>query len=215
VTQGLQLHNLSAGYNGNWVVQGLHLHCPPGVLLHVEGNNGDGRSTLLKAIMGLCDRAGELLFDGQSLTSLAPWQIARLGIGYAPEQRDVFRGLSVAEHFRLAQLAARQEPPPVTTAELLQALPVLKARWHQSAHLLSGGEQKMLALARAMIIGTRMILLDEPCEGLSESAQADVLQCLNQMAQRKVIVLLTGALSQILRQRIVQAEWRICFLKPS
>ncbi len=202
MSDGLLLHNFCAGYDGRWVVPGIHLHCPPGTLVHVQGDNGQGRSTLLKGMMGLCERQGQVSLNGQSFAGLAPWQIARLGTGYAPEEREVFHSLSVAEHFQLAQLAARHQAV-VTPAELLHALPPLKARWQHAAHLLSGGEQKMLALARALMLGRYLVLLDEPCEGLAEKIQVNILQLLNQLAQRGVIMLLTGAVSDTMRQHYV------------
>jgi branched-chain amino acid transport system ATP-binding protein len=202
VNSGLLLQNFCVGYGDRWVLQGLNVHCTPGTLLYVQGDNGDGRSTLLKGIMGLSERHGQISLNDQSLADLASWQIARLGVGYAPEQRDVFRGLSVAEHFRLAGLAARHEPV-VTQQELLEALPALKARWQHAAHLLSGGEQKMLALARAILTGRYLVLLDEPCEGLAENVQLDILQLLNRLAQRGIIIVLTGAITDALCPAIV------------
>jgi branched-chain amino acid transport system ATP-binding protein len=196
MSPSLRLNNFCAGYAGRWVLQRMNLQCEPGTLLYVQGDNGDGRTTLLKGMMGLCERHGQISLNDQSLADLASWQIARLGVGYAPEQRDVFRGLSVAEHFRLALLAARHEPV-VSQQELLDALPGLKARWQHAAHLLSGGEQKMLALARALISGRHLALLDEPCEGLAENVQAKIFQLLNGVKQRGTIILLTGAISDL------------------
>jgi branched-chain amino acid transport system ATP-binding protein len=205
MTEGLLLDNFFCGYGGRWVVQNVHLHCPPGTLLHIQGDNGDGRSTLLKGMMGLCDRQGEISLNGQNLAAMAPWQIARLGTGYAPEERELFRHLSVAEHFRLARLAARHEPV-VTEQELLDTLPSLKARWQHAAHCLSGGEQKMLALARALVTGRYLVLLDEPCEGLAENIQFDILQLLNRLTQRGVIIILTGAITDTVRPDSVTVQ---------
>ncbi|MFO0388055.1 MAG: ATP-binding cassette domain-containing protein [bacterium] len=214
MTDGLLLNHFCAGYEGRWVVQEVHLHCPAGRLVHIQGENGDGRSTLLKGMMGLCDRQGEIALNGQNLATLAPWQIARLGTGYAPEERDLFRHLSVAEHFRLAQLSARHQAV-VTQEELLETLPALKARWQYGAHVLSGGEQKMLALARALMTGRQLILLDEPCEGLAENVQASILSLLNQLVQRNVIILFTGAVSDTLRaERVNSQVWTTLSLQP-
>ncbi len=214
MNSGLLLQNFCVGYGGRWVLQGLNVHCTPGTLLYVQGDNGDGRSTLLKGIMGLCDRLGQVSLNDQSLADMLPWQIARVGTGYAPEQREVFRALSVAEHFRLARLAARHEPV-ITQQELLEALPALKARWQHAAHLLSGGEQKMLALARALMTGRQLILLDEPCEGLAENVQASILSLLNQLVQRNVIILFTGAVSDTLRaERVNSQVWTTLSLQP-
>lgn len=187
---GLQLVAFCAGYADHMVVRDIHLHCSPASLLWVQGANGDGRSTLLKGLMGLCERAGHAYWNDQDLVPLSTWQIARLGVGYAPEGRNVFQGLTVAEHVRLALAATRCSW--CNEHDLQQALPALAARWSQRAERLSGGEQKMLAVVRALIIGHQLVLLDEPCEGLALDAQQAVLSLCQRANEHGVAVLLTG-----------------------
>jgi branched-chain amino acid transport system ATP-binding protein len=138
----LDLTDLSSGYGETQVLHGLSLRAEPGRVLAILGRNGAGKSTTLKTIMGLLPaHSGQVAFDGERISGLAPFDIARRGIAYVPETRDIFRSLSVRENL---DLAARRFPDQ-----------------------LSGGEAQMLAIARGLLMNPRLLILDEPTEGLA------------------------------------------------
>lgn len=146
----LDLTDLSAGYGETQVLHGLSLRAEPGRVLAILGRNGAGKSTTLKTIMGLLPaRGGHVAFDGRQISGMTPFDIARLGIAYVPETRDIFRSLSVRENL---DLAARRFPCPVggwTVARVIDLFPRLGERLSNGGDQLSGGEAQMLAIAGA------------------------------------------------------------------
>jgi ABC-type branched-subunit amino acid transport system ATPase component len=165
----LEIEGLVAGYRpGAPVLHEVSLALGPGRALAVMGRNGAGKTTLLKAILGLVRReAGSVRLDGRPLEAGRPERVARAGIGWVPQGRGVFAGLSVGQNLRLGALGAgRPRPDP----RLLARFPVLAERADRPAESLSGGEQRQLAIARALAGGPRLLLLDEPSEGLQPSA---------------------------------------------
>jgi branched-chain amino acid transport system ATP-binding protein len=161
----LRLTDLHAFYGESHILHGIDLMVREGELVTLLGRNGAGRSTTLKSVMGLVGRrAGSVMFNGVELRGLAPHAIARLGVGYCPEERGIFAGLSTEENLLL--------PPVVrsggmTLDEIYALFPNLLERRHSPGTRLSGGEQQMLAMARILRSGARLLLLDEITEGLA------------------------------------------------
>jgi branched-chain amino acid transport system ATP-binding protein len=164
----LDLTDLSSGYGETQVLHGLSLRAEPGRVLAILGRNGAGKSTTLKTIMGLLPaKGGSVSFDGQKISGLTPFQIAKLGIAYVPETRDIFRSLSVGENL---DLAARRFLCPSggwTVARVIELFPRLGERLDNGGDQLSGGEAQMLAIARGLLMNPRLLILDEPTEGLA------------------------------------------------
>jgi branched-chain amino acid transport system ATP-binding protein len=161
----LRISGLNAFYGESHVLHGVDLHVREGELVTLLGRNGSGRTTTLKAILGLVGRrSGEVMFAGRSLLCEAPHTIARLGIGYCPEERGIFSSLTTEENLLL--------PPPVAPGglsvdEIYAMFPNLYERRSSPGTRLSGGEQQMLAMARILRTGARLLLLDEITEGLA------------------------------------------------
>jgi branched-chain amino acid transport system ATP-binding protein len=164
----LDLTDLSSGYGETQVLHGLTLRAEPGRVLAILGRNGAGKSTTLKTIMGLLPlRGGSVSFDGETISGLAPFDIARRGLAYVPETRDIFRSLTVRENL---DLAARRFPCPQggwTVERVIVLFPRLGERLDNGGDQLSGGEAQMLAIARGLLMNPRLLILDEPTEGLA------------------------------------------------
>ena len=162
----LDLQNVESGYGETQVLHGLTLHAQPGRVLAILGRNGAGKSTLLKTVMGLLPtRAGDIRLDGTALNGKRPFDIAKLGIAYVPETRDIFPSLSVRENLMLA--AARFGGGDWRMERVIALFPRLGERLDNGGAQLSGGEQQMLAIARALLMNPRLLILDEPTEGLA------------------------------------------------
>ncbi|MCL6607935.1 MAG: ABC transporter ATP-binding protein [Geminicoccaceae bacterium] len=164
----LEVRGLVAGYHaGAPVVLGVDLELAPGRVLALMGRNGAGKSTLLKAILGLARReAGSIRLDGRGIETRPTEWIVRAGIGFVPQGRGVFPGLTVEQNLRLGGLGHHRPVPPAT---LYARFPVLAERRDLDASSLSGGEQRQLAIARALAGAPRLLLLDEPSEGIQPS----------------------------------------------
>jgi len=164
----LDLTDIASGYGETQVLHGLSLRAEPGRVLAILGRNGAGKSTTLKTIMGLVPaKAGRVVFDGQPISGLSPFDIARRGIAYVPETRDIFKSLTVRENL---DLAARRFPCPPggwTVARVVELFPRLGERMENGGDQLSGGEAQMLAIARGLLMNPRLLILDEPTEGLA------------------------------------------------
>ena len=166
---GLRLDGVETRYGASRALQGISLEVPAGRVVGLVGRNGAGKSTLLKSVMGLAPpSAGRVSFDGEDLTGLPPHAIARKGIAYVPEDRDVFPSLTVTENLTLAARANGGDGCGLDA--IFAGFPALAARARAGAGTLSGGEQQMLALARALMTNPRCVLLDEPTQGLAPAA---------------------------------------------
>ena len=167
----LELIRVHAAYGPSRVLHGVSLVARDGEVVSLLGRNGAGKSTTLKAIMGLVDvTAGELSFEGRSLRGRPTHDIARLGIGYVPEDRRIFADLTVIENLRVGEGNAGAPPParaPWTRERVFALFPKLGELAHHRAGNLSGGEQQMLTIARTLMTNPRLLLLDEPSEGLA------------------------------------------------
>jgi branched-chain amino acid transport system ATP-binding protein len=183
----LEIDALHAWYGASHVLHGVGLRIGEGEVVALQGRNGSGRSTLAKAIMGLVKTRGTLNFRDTSLAGLRPHRIARLGLGYVPEQRDVFPTLTVRENLLLG-MKSRAGRFGIADAERL--FPFLRERAAVRAGALSGGEQQMLALARTLMGDPTLVIVDEPAEGLAPQVVAQLTTCFRAMQERGIAMLL-------------------------
>jgi branched-chain amino acid transport system ATP-binding protein len=182
---------LRAGYHQGTVLHGVYLQLQRGRILGLLGRNGVGKTTLVMAIMGLVrPTAGMIRLAGQDLTGRRPDEIARAGVGLVPQGRRIWPTLTVQEHLELAGGHARRAGRGRSVDELYQQLPRLAERRRQLAGQLSGGEQQMLAIARALVTGPDVVLLDEPSEGLAPLLVDQIGTMIRAMATSGVAVLL-------------------------
>ena len=187
----LEVRALSAGYGRSRVLFDVALDVAAGEVVALVGRNGAGKSTLLKAIMGLlAPSAGEVRFDGQRIDGRAPHEIARLGLGYVPEDRRIFTDLTVAENLAVGRQPPRAQAPTWTDEALYALFPALDGMRERPGGRMSGGEQQMLCIARTLAGNPKAILLDEPSEGLAPVVVDQVAQAILEMRRAGVAVLL-------------------------
>jgi branched-chain amino acid transport system ATP-binding protein len=187
MTTLLEIDGLNAWYGTSHVLHGVSLRVGEGEIVALAGRNGSGRSTLAKALTGLVHAQGVANFRGVSMLGRRPYAIARMGVGYVPEQRDVFPTLSVHENL---QLGMKRGGSRFTINDAEQLFPVLKERAAVKAGMLSGGEQQMLALARTLMGDPSFVIVDEPTEGLAPQVVGQVSSCLKNLRDRGVAILL-------------------------
>jgi len=185
----LLVSDLSAGYNQSRVLQGATLQVAAGEVVALLGRNGSGRSTLAKAIMGLVPAQGSISWRGRELLGLKTFEIARAGLGYVPEGRDVFPDLTVAQNLLLGQKPGAPSGG-WSQADVFAMFPQLQQRAGVKAGVLSGGEQQMLALSRTLMGNPELIIIDEPTEGLAPQLVAQVGAFLTTLKAKGVAVLL-------------------------
>jgi branched-chain amino acid transport system ATP-binding protein len=183
----LTVQHLHASYGSHAVLKGLSLQVKPGEIVALLGRNGSGRSTLAKALMGLVPATGQVHWQGQALLGWPAHQLARLGLAYVPESRDVFPSLSVHQNLLLGLKTGASEALLEAAYDMFAAL---RQRQHTPAGVLSGGEQQMLSLARALVGQPRVLVADEPCEGLAPQVVEVVGQALGRLRAAGVGVLL-------------------------
>ena len=184
----LRVHDLNAYYGRSHVLQGVSLDVPAGGVASVLGRNGVGKTTTLRAIMGLATaRAGRVELEGRDITSWAPHLVARAGVAYVPEGRQIFPALTAVENIRVAERRPAERWP---LERLLELFPALRPRLHNRGRQLSGGEQQMLAIARALVTDPRVLLLDEPSQGLAPMVVQELARVIRTLAEQGVAVLL-------------------------
>jgi branched-chain amino acid transport system ATP-binding protein len=185
----LTVENLHAFYGKSHVLHGVHFEVGEGEIVALLGRNGSGRSTTAKAIMGMVDCTGTVDWKGRHTLGMKPYEIAHLGLGYVPENRDIFPKLTVHQNLMLGQKSARQKGR-WTFDDMYQMFPRLQERQNIEAGVLSGGEQQMLTLCRSLMGDPDLIIIDEPTEGLAPKIVELVGEYLQQLKQRGVSVLL-------------------------
>jgi ABC-type branched-subunit amino acid transport system ATPase component/ABC-type branched-subunit amino acid transport system permease subunit len=181
----LVVENLCAGYDGSRILDNLGFELREGEAVALLGRNGVGKSTTLRALMSAVDIAsGRITLAGQDITALPSHEINRLGISMVPEGRRLFHGLTVAENLILAQ-----RPGGITVEEVHELFPKLKILWRQKAAGLSGGERQMVAVARALMVPSKVILLDEPFEGLAPAVVQDIMDAVVKLRGRASLLI--------------------------
>jgi branched-chain amino acid transport system ATP-binding protein len=187
----LEVKRLSAGYRRARVLFDIDLEVRGGEVVALLGRNGAGKSTTLKAIMGLVPpSSGEVIFDGRDLRHLQPYEVARLGLGYVPEDRRIFTDLTVAENLEVGRQAPRDGVPVWSEERLFALFPALAALRERRGSRMSGGEQQMLCIARTLAGNPAAILLDEPSEGLAPVVVEQVARAIIELKRAGVAVLL-------------------------
>jgi branched-chain amino acid transport system ATP-binding protein len=185
----LKVDNLHAFYGKSHVLHGVHFEVQAGEIVALLGRNGSGRSTTAKAVMGMVDCTGTVLWKGQQILGRKAYEIAHLGLGYVPENRDIFPKLTVHQNLMLGQKRADQQGR-WSFEDMYQMFPRLRERQHTEAGVLSGGEQQMLTLCRTLMGDPDLIIIDEPTEGLAPKIVELVGEYLRKLKDRGVSVLL-------------------------
>lgn len=189
----MTVRDLHVFYGKSHVLHGLDFDLAPGRIVGLLGRNGSGRSTTAKALMGLVPWRGRIDWKGRSLAGKRPFEVARLGIAYVPETRDIFPSLTVQQNLLLGQKSAGSSRPtmqPWSFDDMFGMFPQLQERRHVEAGVLSGGEQQMLSLCRSLMGAPELLVIDEPTEGLAPQMVERVAACLLALRQRGVAVLL-------------------------
>lgn len=188
----LCVENLHAFYGKSHVLHGVSFAVYPGEIVALLGRNGSGRSTTAKALMGMVDWRGTVVWRGHSLAGQPPHGIARLGLGYVPEGRLVFPDLTVHQNLLLGQksTAPAQGEGGWSFEKVYGLFPLLHARQRVAAGVLSGGEQQLLSLCRTLMGNPQCLVIDEPTEGLAPQMVGQVAQCLQQLRQQGMAVVL-------------------------
>ena len=184
----LEVRGLSAGYNGNDVVSDVGFHVDPGEAVMIIGSNGAGKTTLFRAVLGLlAPSAGEVVFEEAAIVGMAAHRVARLGISFVPAERRLFPRMTVEENL---SLGAYPDRPDQETEDLVMELfPRLAERRRQHAGTMSGGEQQMLSVGRALMSRPRLLVLDEPTTGLAPKLAAEAYRALGALRSRGMTVL--------------------------
>ena len=183
----LEVRDIHAFYDKSHILTGVSLEVRPGELVALLGRNGAGKSTTLKSIVGVVrPRAGTIRFAGESVSGLEPFEVARRGVCLVPESRDIFGILTVEENLRIAQ----RRGSPWTIHEAYRMFPRLRERSRNLGGQLSGGEQQMLAIARALVNGPKLLLLDEPTEGLAPVIVQEIVATLRDIRRSGIPMLL-------------------------
>jgi branched-chain amino acid transport system ATP-binding protein len=203
----LAVRDLHVYLGQSHVLQGVTFDVPEGGVVALLGRNGVGKTPTLRAILGLVDRRGSIRLEGSELTGMSTHRIVRRSVGYVPEDRDVFTGLTVAENLRLAE---RDDAPRYDL--VYELFPELRERGTQRAGTLSGGQQQMVAIARALLNDNRLLLVDEPTKGLAPALVAEVARVLERLAELTTVLLVEqnlGVVRRIAREVIVLDQGRV------
>ncbi len=185
----LAVRGLNQYYGGSHTLRGIDLDVPAGSCTALLGRNGVGKTTLLRCLMGeVPARSGTVTLDSHDVTRLPPWQRARRGVGYVPQGREIFSRLTVSENLAVGESAASGEVAP--RSELEELFPLLRTMQRRRGGDLSGGQQQQLAIARALVSRPRLLLLDEPTEGIQPSTIKEIGKVLRLLVQRGVTLLL-------------------------
>jgi branched-chain amino acid transport system ATP-binding protein len=187
----LEIENLHGYYGKSHVLHGVDMHVNEGEIVSLLGRNGVGRSTTVKAVMGQVNSTGSIKFRGEEIIGLKAFQVAHKGMGYVPENRDIFPSLTVEQNLVLGEKSGNaKKTPRWSLADMYRMFPRLKERQHTAAGVLSGGEQQMLTLCRTLMGDPDLIMIDEPTEGLAPKIVELVAEYLKELKNRGISVLL-------------------------
>jgi branched-chain amino acid transport system ATP-binding protein len=209
----LAVRDLHVHLGESHVLQGVGFDVAEGGVTALLGRNGVGKTTTLRALMGLVDRRGSISLEGRELTGTATHKIVRRGVGYVPEDRDVFAGLTVEENLRLAE---RNGDPRYDL--VYDLFPELKQRARQLAGTLSGGQQQMVAIARALLNENRVLLVDEPTKGLAPLLVTQVADVLARVSELTTVLLVEqnlGVVRRVARDAVVLDTGRVVHIGPA
>ena len=185
----LTVQNINQYYGGSHILRDVSLNAAQGRVTVLLGRNGVGKTTLLKSLMGLVPiKNGSISFNGQDISKATPYERARVGMGFVPQGREIFARLTVEENLRMG-LAYKPASTPIP-AELYELFPVLKQMLHRRGGDLSGGQQQQLAIARALAAGPKLLILDEPTEGIQPSIIKDIGRVIRMLADRGTMAIL-------------------------
>ena len=185
----LEVKDLHAYYGKSHILRGVHMNVQRGEIVSLLGRNGAGRSTTIKAIMGQVAMAGSVNFQGQSLGGMKTYAIARRGLGYVPENRDIFPTLTVRQNLLLG-MKSRSKPGRWSLEDMFDRFAVLRERADAPAGVMSGGEQQMLTLCRTLMGDPELVMIDEPTEGLAPKIVEQVARMFEEISKRGVSILL-------------------------
>jgi branched-chain amino acid transport system ATP-binding protein len=185
----LEVHDLHAYYGKSHILQGVNLYINAGEIVSLLGRNGVGRSTTVKAIMGEVPPQGSIKFKDHNIAGLPSYRIARLGLGYVPENRDIFPGLTVRQNLILGIKDPRR-PGKWHLEDMLRMFPNLAARADTAAGVLSSGEKQMLTICRTLMGDPELVMIDEPTEGLAPLIVQQVGDLITEIVRRRIAILL-------------------------
>jgi branched-chain amino acid transport system ATP-binding protein len=216
----LAVTGLEAGYGTFQVLFGVSLEVRAGEVVTLLGRNGMGKSTTIRAIMGLLPpRAGEVRFLGRAIHRLPAYRVAQAGVGLVPEGRQVFGNLTVRENLISTAANRQQQPDPWTVEKVFDLFPHLAGRTRIMAGALSGGEQQMLAIGRALMTNPRLLILDEATEGLAPLVRAEIWRCIERLKSTGQSILLVDknvrALTRVADTHYILEKGRIVWTGPS
>jgi branched-chain amino acid transport system ATP-binding protein len=203
----LSVRDLHVFLGQSHILQGVTFDVPEGGVTALLGRNGVGKTTTLRGVLGLVGRSGSVRLGDEELIGLSTHRVVQRSVGYVPEDRDVFTGLTVAENLRLAE---RDDEPRYDL--VYDLFPELEQRGSQRAGTLSGGQQQMVAIARALLNDNRVLLVDEPTKGLAPALVADVARVLERLAELTTVLLVEqnlGVVRRIARDAIVLDQGRV------
>ncbi len=184
----LKVEGINQYYGGSHILRGVSFEAKLGEVTVVLGRNGVGKTTLLKSLMGVVPvKTGTIQIDGQDITRDTPYERVRKGVGYVPQGREIFGRLTVEENLRMG-LAYKKGSTPIP-AELFDLFPILKQFMHRRGGDLSGGQQQQLAIARALAAGPKLLILDEPTEGIQPSIIKDIGRVIRMLADRNTMAI--------------------------
>jgi branched-chain amino acid transport system ATP-binding protein len=205
----LEVEDLHVFLGQSHVLQGISFTVPQGGVTALLGRNGVGKTTTMRALMGLVEPRGRAALAGQDLTRLPTHEIVRLGVGYVPEDRDIFAGLTVEENLRIAERNGNARYDLV-----YDLFPELRERGRQRAGTLSGGQQQMVAIGRALLNENRVLLVDEPTKGLAPLLVQEVAEVLDRVSETETILLVEqnlGVVKRLARDAIVLDQGRVVY----
>jgi urea transport system ATP-binding protein len=203
----LEIRGLNVAYGESQVLWDVSLGVPPGGVVCLMGRNGVGKTTLLKSVMGLLPaRSGQILFDGKDLGRLRPEERAACGIGYVPQGREIFPNLTVAENLRVGYLgrpasAGNGRSTQADIEQVFDLFPKLKDLLSRNGGVLSGGEQQQLAIARVLLARPKLLLMDEPTEGIQPNVILQIEDAIQRIRERGIAVLLV--------EQYLEFAWRL------